>query len=209
MKSLNIVYIDDDIDTGLSRFLATTLKDYKLEVKSLDDPICFTYNEIEFRSSQDYKSLINNNYVSDANIIIIDNRLFIENSRFNNVFTGKEFMLIMKKISPFIETLIITQNNELDGLNVIHKFSGKNCNREQIDEYYKNQLMPKIDFAAESIINFFIIFNELKNSKSIDPVLIDKIHTSLENENVYKDISKNDIDDLITILKDVYNEVTK
>jgi len=100
METLKLLYIDDHPETSLSKYLDK----YK-------SPSCeIEYSDIEFKPDEGYESLINNSDVKSANIIFIDSKLFENRNAIAGKFTGEEFKIILKKYFPFIEVIVITQN---------------------------------------------------------------------------------------------------
>ena len=113
MEEYNLLYIDDDIDSQLSEYLDKDLKN------ALQSDIVLNISEHEFKPAEGYKSLLENPQVATANIILIDSRLFENNSATDGKFSGEEFKIILKKQFPFIEVVVITQNGEDDSVKTI------------------------------------------------------------------------------------------
>lgn len=91
MEEYNLLYIDDDIDSQLSEYLDKDLKN------ALQSDIVLNISEHEFKPAEGYKSLLENPQVATANIILIDSRLFENNSATDGKFSGEEFKIILKK----------------------------------------------------------------------------------------------------------------
>ena len=94
MEEYNLLYIDDDIDSQLSEYLDKDLKN------ALQSDIVLNISEHEFKPAEGYKSLLENPQVATANIILIDSRLFENNSATDGKFSGEEFK-IKKAISIY------------------------------------------------------------------------------------------------------------
>ena len=101
MEILKILYIDDNPEPSLSKYLD------KYKNSSCD----IEYSDIKFNPDEGYESLINNAEVKSANIIFIDSKLFENRTAIAGKFTGEEFKIILKKYFPFIEVIVITQND--------------------------------------------------------------------------------------------------
>ena len=101
MEKYSLVYIDDNPETALTRYLDEEFRSDNYEI------IC---SEIIFKPEDGYESLLSDQRVSSANIILIDSWLFENRTAANFKFTGEEFKLILKKLFPFIEVIVITQN---------------------------------------------------------------------------------------------------
>ena len=191
MCKINIVYIDDRHDEILSRYLGEeyTHPDFEIE-----------HEDVEFDPNKGYESLIQNPSVMHANIIIIDSRLF-ENSTANSKFTGEEFKLILKKYYPFIEVIVITQNDADTTVGTISKYNPNlKCSGS---EYYAKELPPCIDGAIKNITTFRKLANKLNNNDSWEPILKEKIIASMQGTNIYDELTKNDIDNLISAFKEI------
>lgn len=104
-KELNIVYIDDKIETELSAFLERLENEIKYKDYSYK-----TY-EISFQSKEDtYITLLQKEVVKKADIIIIDSRLFDDSSNLEERLSGEEFSLILQNHFSYKKVIIITQN---------------------------------------------------------------------------------------------------
>ncbi len=191
MDKINIVYIDDDDDLILSRYLGEkyTNPDFQIE-----------HEDILFNPNEGYESLIQNPSVMHANIIIIDSRLF-ENSTASSKFTGEEFKLILKKYYPFIEVIVITQNGADAKVGTISKYN-PNTDVSGL-EYYANELPPRINEAIKNIVTFRELASRLESNESWEPIIKEKIIASLQGSNAYDELTKKDIDDLISAFQEI------
>lgn len=196
MEEIRITYIDDNMDLELQKYLDK-------EYKNPDYNIIF--NSKEFNSSVGYEQLINDEKVRNANIIIIDSKLFENNNASNGKFTGEEFKLILKKFFPFIEVIIITQN-QVDGeIEKVPKFNSKeqDCSKKHYDKH----LLPLIDKAIKKIIETRKIFQIMEKNINWEKSLVEKIINSLNGLNEYDELSKTDIDELIKAFKKLEEKV--
>lgn len=196
MEEIRITYVDDNMDLVLQRYLDTEYhnQDYDIILKCK-----------KFDSNFGYEELINDEKVKNANIIIIDSKLFENNNANNGKFTGEEFKLILKKFFPFIEVIIITQN-QIDGeIEKVQKFNSKeqNCSKKHYDEH----LLPLIDKAIKKIIETRKIFQIMKKNINWEKSLVEKIINSLNGLNEYDELSKTDIDELIEAFKKLEEKV--
>ncbi len=191
MNKINIVYIDDDDDVILSKYLGEryTNPDFQIE-----------HEDILFDPNKGYESLIQNPSVMHANIIIIDSRLF-ENSTASSKFTGEEFKLILKKYYPFIEVIVITQNGADAKVGTISKYN-PNTDVSGLD-YYANELPPHIDEAIKNIVTFRELASRLERNESWEPIIKEKIIESLKGSNAYDELTKTDIDNLISAFQEI------
>ena len=186
-EKINLVYIDDDRDEAISAYLEEDYKSDKYDVE---------YYEIEFEGDKGYESLLDSPEVASANVILIDSRLF-ENERIQNKgkFSGEEFRMILRKVFPFIEVLVISQNGENNDYDIIPKY--RSGSSETSKEYYERVLKSKIDESIKRVITFRNISKKLESNKGIEKFLIEKTVDSLNGINDYEDLSKEDIDKLI------------
>lgn len=195
MEEVKIVYIDDDLDASISRYLASKY-DHKLFKKE--------YNEITFSSSEGYDSLINNSLVKEANIVIIDSKLFENDKVDTGKFTGEEFKMILRKVFPFIEVIVITQNELEEDYGTISKY--RSGMPETPQAYYEKKLKQVLDDAIKNILIYRNIADKLKLNEGIDKVLIEKIMNSLDGLAQYDELTTKDIDDIIIAFKELQRD---
>ena len=196
MDTIKMIYIDDSPDISLSKYL-----------DKFRSGLCqFDYSDIEFNSEEGYESLINNTEVRTANIIFIDSKLF-ENRNTNGKFTGEEFKIILKKHLPFIEVIVITQNEVEEEYETIAKYDSRSDKTAQ--EYYDSILPELIDHAVKNIFEYRKIASRMKENTIWEDVMIEKIENSLEGKDVYDELTKTDIDHLIGIFQELQEKVDR
>lgn len=192
MEEINIVYVDDDLDINISEYLNKRYKHQKFKVN---------YEELEFKIEGGYDNLINTKHINEANIILIDSKLFENDQVKTGKFTGEEFKIIFKKIFPFIEVIVITQNDLSDDYGTIPKYkASKNIKPLK---YYDNQLKTKLDNSIRNIEIYRNIANKLKSNEEIDKLLIEKTLSSLDGYANYDELKSSDIDEIISIFKEM------
>ncbi len=195
MEEYSLVYVDDNPDEALSEFLdkAFCSEDYIIK-----------YSEIIFKPEEGYESLISDTRIQSANIIIIDSLLFENRTVTGGKFTGEEFMLILKKLFPFIEVIVITQNeNDLGDLK-LSKYDRNND--ETAAEYYAHVLRKKIDYAVSNIRQFRVLANMVHNNDVWETVLKEEVIDTLEGKNTYN-LTTVDIDNLISAFKKIQESI--
>ncbi|GAA0135161.1 hypothetical protein YSY43_20010 [Paenibacillus sp. YSY-4.3] len=197
-QHINIVYIDDWIDPILNRYLDEFCND--LNARSTYDYV-FKFEEYTFRKEDNYKTLLSNNLINSANIIVIDSWLF-ENKNSNlSKFTGEQFKIILKKVLPFIKTIVISQN-ELDSVSLtIKKF--KSSSSETYKQYYDENLEPVLHKHILSIIEEFEVLEQLTLDEEVDPILVESIQSTIEGIMETTLFEKEDLDELIKLFKEV------
>ena len=203
-KRINIVYIDDNSDEILSQYMT---KGYCATPFQRSDTtqIEKDYAEVRFCGDEGYEALLQNATVKAANVILIDNHLFEERTVGTGRFSGKQFKIIIRKILPYVEVIIITQDETLVGENVIRKFFGRHG--EDANQYYQESLAPCLDQAIKEVLDFEDLADDLRQSTDVGKFLVDKILNSLQGDDSYDALSKSDIDELICSfreLKDAY-----
>ncbi len=191
IKDIKMLYVDDLPDPEISR----CLDEYE------NDRIKINYMEIEFDDTYNYKKLIKEIENNNINLLIIDSALYLE-SESRERFTGEQFKIILKKILPFIETIVISQNKQENDYDIIKKYNKENI-KETIDEYYKDVLNNVITKKINEILMTREILSKFKEEKTIDELLIEKISLSLEGAEVYSELNIKDINKLIEEFKEL------
>lgn len=186
-EKLNLVYIDDDREEAVSRYLA---EEYQNELCDIE------YLEEDFIPESGYEGLLEKETVKTANIIIIDSKLFENDSvKCNGKFSGEEFRMVLRRVFPYIEVLVISQNGENEEYDIIPKY--RSGNASTAEEHYAHVLKDKVDEAIRRVIIFRNISKKLEKNKEIDKVLVEKTVGSLKGIEVYESLKKSDIDKLI------------
>ena len=188
---INLVYIDDERDEAISAYLEDGYRNDKYDVR---------YQEVEFDVQKGYEGLLDLPEVAAANVILIDSKLFENNNvECKGKFSGEEFRMILRKIFPFIEVVVISQNGENRDYEIIPKY--RSGSSETSDKYYERVLKEKIDASIERVITFRNISKKLENNKEIEKFLVEKTMDSLNGINNYDGLTKDDIDNLIDAFK--------
>lgn len=192
-EKINLVYIDDDRDEAISAYLEDAYQNDKYDVE---------YKEIEFEGDKGYERLLDSPEVASANVILIDSRLFENDSiKCKGKFSGEEFRMILRKVFPFIEVLVISQNGMNEDFEIIPKY--RSGSSETSKQYYERVLKDKIDESVKKVITFRNISKKLESNKGIEKFLVEKAVDSLNGINDYEELSKEDIDKLITAFQSI------
>lgn len=199
-KKINIIYIDDNSDEILSQYMTRGYCATPFQ-RSDTTQIAKDYKEIRFCGDEGYEVLLQNATVKAANVILIDNHLFEERTIGTGRFSGKQFKIILRKILPYVEVIIITQDETLASGNVIRKFSGRHG--EDATQYYQENLAPCLDRAIKEVLDFEDLADDLIQSKDVEKLLIDKVLNSLQGDDSYDALSKSDIDNLICSFREI------
>lgn len=192
MEKYSLVYIDDNPETALTRYLDEEFKSDNYEL---------VFSEIIFKPEDGYESLLSDQRVSSANIILIDSWLFENRTATNVKFTGEEFKLILKKLFPFIEVIVITQNETDSEIRKIAKYD--KSFGESASEYYASKLPTMINKAVSDIKQYRILADLVKKNDIWEDVLKDKVIATLKGTNTYDKLTKDDIDSLILAFKEI------
>ncbi len=193
MEKINILYVDDDFQPQLSEYLAR---------KYSEKEMGFSYDELEFTANNTLAELLNNNKITNANIIILDSRLFENTNVGEEKFSGEEVKIILQKYLPFVEILIITQNESVDGYDFIRKFSSS---RTQTDHfvYYDRELRLKIEESIKKIKAYRFVFSKIATSGRFNEAVINKLKDSIDGILAYDELRKSDIDELIKAFREL------
>lgn len=192
MNKFSLVYIDDKPESALTKYLDKEFHsdDYEIEC-----------SEIIFKPTDGYESLLCDARVKSANIILIDSLLFENRTVTDGKFTGEEFKLILKKLFPFIEVIVITQNEtdlEIKKISKYDKSYGKTAS-----EYYSDLLPDILNKAIANIRQYWLLADLVKGNDSWETVLKEKVLATLNGTNTYDELKKADIDHLISAFKEM------
>ena len=199
MREYMLLYIDDEVDPQLSEYLDKGLK------SSFRDEITLQIVEYKFIPTEGYKSLLSNPLVSSANIILIDSRLFEDRSANEGKFSGEEFKIILKKLYPFIEVVVITQNGADDSVQTIAKYD-PSCGKTT-EEYYNGILPGIIQQAIDQVTIYRNLADKFKSNESWEPIMKERIIGSLEGTSVYDSLTTEDIDKLVIAFKELSEKI--
>ena len=195
MDNIQILYIDDLPDTALAKYLDNyTADNCKIE-----------YSDIAFKSEEGYESLINKKEVRSANIIFIDSRLFENRTANMGKFTGEEFKMILKKYFPYIEVIVVTQNEISEDFETIAKYDARSG---MSSEQYYNKVLPiLLERSIRNIREYRKIAVLMENNTSWETFLIEKITNSLKGCVTYDELTKKDIDNIIIAFKELQEKI--
>lgn len=203
MENINIVYVDDNPDIYLNLFLES----YK------EEGIKINYSSIIFEQDDSYKTLLENQVIRDANIVFIDSRLF-ENRGGGSVLSGEEFKLIIKKIFPYIEVIVISQKAIGEDFQTIAKYDLTSyvSNVDEIQksafDFYSREIIPLIKEKIQNVIEFRKILERIQNEKNeIDKYLVENIENSIKGTDEYDQLSSEDLDNVIKAFQSFVSKI--
>ena len=198
INKYSLVYIDDTPEASLTWYLDKEFHsdDYEIEC-----------SEITFKPDEGYESLLANPKVRGANIILVDSWLFENRTATGGKFTGEEFKLILKKLFPFIEVIVITQNDASGEINKIAKYD-KSCG-QTATEYYSSLLPKSINAAVANIKQYWLLSEIVKKNDIWEDVLKDKVFAALTGTSTYDELTKTDIDNLVSAFKEIQESLNE
>lgn len=112
---------------------------------------------------------------------------------------------ILKKYFPFIEVIVITQNEIAPDYETISKYDPK-CGKTPV-EYYDEKLPPILDQCIRNIFEVRKITSELQKNTSWEKVMVEKIVNSVNGQGKFDEFTKNDIDDVIKMFQELQTKV--
>lgn len=196
MEKFNLLYIDDGPDPSLGKYLDKEFKNPEYEI---------IYSEITFNPNDGYEKLIRNPKVQTANIIFVDSRLFENRTVVDGKFSGEEFKIVLRKYYPFIEVIVITQNEADANVGTISKYDSM-CGKTP-SEYYAEYLPSYINGAIRNILIYRHLAKKMDENMNWEITLREKIINALNGIEVYDELSKEDIDKLIVAFKDIQEKL--
>jgi len=192
---INLVYIDDSIDTGISRYIRTTYKNANFAIN---------YRERQFMDTDEYETLLKDDVVISAHIILVDSKLFEDVSATHGKYTGEEFRILLNKLYPFIEVILITQNDTELKCDVVKKYP--NLPLTSSLEYYKQRLSVAIDKSIERVCEARKLVDRMKTNNTVEQYLLEKIDNSINGVEKYDELKVSDVDKLVKAFRDLLQE---
>lgn len=188
-EHIEITYVDDEIDLFLSSYLAT----YKVS------NIKIKYNEITFSQEYDYDYLMKNDDFKNSDIIIIDSRLYENNNTRGNNYTGEVLELLLRVRSPYVEVIVVTQNDVSENSATLKKATGGS----NYEKHYNDNLKPFLDYFVKRVAEYRKIKEKI-NKENFDKFICERIEDFLNHDDVYS-LSSKDIDEIIRHLNKISN----
>jgi hypothetical protein len=201
VERFNIVYIDDQIDIGLSKYFDR--QTYAVDIPDAE----FQYVEVKYKPADGYLSLIKMKEVQEANIIFVDSKLFSDNDAIDQKISGEEFKVILRKFYPYIEVIVITQNGADEDLGTIPKYSALLNSNIDMQDYYEATIPKYIQTAVSNIKQFRRLAEVLGKSQSWEKVMKEKVQAALDGMSQYDSLTADDITNLIAIFKEIQEKI--
>ena len=198
-QMIKIVYIDDLIDNYISNYL------FNYKKKDID---CL-YEEYEIKNTDSYESLIRKNIVESADILIIDSMLFENENVGTKKLSGEDLKLILKKLNPFKEIIVVTQHKEKEDFSNLSKYSRSKYKGMGPKEFFYKKWESILNDSIDKIILNRRILNKIEKDKNLDKYLIEKLNNSMHGINDYNELRKEDIDKLIKSFEEMRKSYEK
>lgn len=192
MQLINMLYVDDKIDLFVSKYLS----EYS------NDKARYEYLELKFESNYSYENLINSEEIQKSDILFLDSMLFENSTVMENKISGEELGLIIKKIFPFKEIIVITQYQEKMEYSTLKKYnsSAYNCDPNL---FFNENWDNVIEKATENIILNRNILKNISSKKYVEKFLFEKMENSINGVLDYDNLTKDDIDNLINAFEEM------
>ena len=186
---VEVVYVDDEPQRILSRYL-----------DSLQNSEGFNFCEFVY-TKEKVNSLIEEEKISKADIIIMDDKLYRETSSSNRL-TGSEFKALINLVFPYKKIIIISQYKPIaedsDYVEKYHYQDGRDESDDAIWKYYERRLLPVLKKKLIDVRATYQVISNLKRNKEVDKLIVDDATANLSGEKcVYGKLTSEDIDSLV------------
>ncbi|MEG0256091.1 Mu-like prophage major head subunit gpT family protein [Vagococcus sp.] len=193
-ETVKICYVDDNQDLVLSEYL--------MGFSEQESNVLYDYTEHRFTRKDNYQTLLDNESLNEADIVVIDSWLFNSSEFQGEKLTGEQFKIVLRKIFPYKKTIVISQNQISDDSLTISKYRTSNVEQKS-NEYYDEILKPLLEKYTKECIEERYLINTIAHSGTIDSVLVSKIEKNVEGLNDDTLIKKADLDKLIDLFQEV------
>ena len=195
METVKLLYVDDNADAYISQYL---YEEYRCEGVNVE------YLQRPFEAEDTYESLLSDNDVHVADIIIIDSLLFENANLSNQKLTGEEFEIILRKVFPFKEVIVVTQNDIDEAYRVIKKFD--TSSGEASKAFFEKEWKPILDKAVERVKLCRKLLKRIEEKNYVEQYFFEEIQQSLQGEIGYDKLTVADVDRLIAAFEGVKRE---
>lgn len=195
METIKILYIDDNTDPYISQYLYDEYGYLGINVE---------YLQRTFEAEDTYESLLSDKDVCSADIIIIDSLLFENANLSNQKLAGEEFEIILRKVFPFKEVIVVTQNDVDEEYRVIKKFDTSSC--QSSNNFFEKEWKPVLDKAVERVKLCRKLLKRIEEKNYVERYFFEEIQQSLQGESGYDKLTVADIDRLIVAFEELKKE---
>ncbi|WP_455938547.1 hypothetical protein [Gemella morbillorum] len=169
------------------------------------DDVTYNYTEFRFEIEHSYVNLLEHKDVQNADILFLDSMLFENRNVGDNKISGEELGLIIKKIFPFKEIIVITQYQEKIGYSALRKYNSSTYPCGDSTSFFRNNWEKEIVKATKNITLNRNILNNISSKHYVEKYLFEKMENSINGTSNYDDLTKEDVDSLI----DAFEEMRK
>ena len=195
-KQLTLLYIDDSPDPWLSKYLANyAVEDHDFLKRS---KYSLVYKEYQFDSSIDPNDFLHQTEVCQADVYIIDSRLFENRTELekHKRYKGEELELLLRKLRPFTEVIIVSQKSILSNQDIVAKYSVKSdADFNNCKTFYDREL--KLDDKILSVIGTQSALREFVSNEVWSSSLRKRMQESADFVPNYDELTPADIDKLV------------
>ena len=195
METIKMLYIDDNADAYISQYL---YEEYKCSGVKIE------YLQRSFEAMDTYESLLSDKDVHSADIIIIDSVLFENANLSNQKLTGEEFEIIIRKVFPFKEVVVVTQNDIDEEYKVIKKFD--TSSGDDSKEFFEREWKPILDNAIERVKLCRKLLKRIEEKNYVEKYFFEEIQQSLQGQSGYDNLTVADVDRLIVAFEGIRRE---
>lgn len=205
-EKITLMYVDDRRDMELSHFLDSdeVKNEISRSFSNLKDSISFCVIEYHFSKDDNLESLVKEIKEKRANIVLIDSKLY-EDSDVQYKISGEVIKIFIKHYFPYVEVIVIS-SKEIDENCMTLRKSDKTLPLE-IAQEYKETLLPKIVESIHSIHENQFINELMVENQVFEKFVSDRITASIDFNDDYSSLKKEDIDELIKAFKDVQRKI--
>ena len=187
-----MLYVDDKIDLYVSEYLNS----YS------NDKAKYKYSELKFENKYSYEDLLENDEIQKADILFLDSMLFENGNVEDSKISGEELGLIIKKIFPFKEIIVITQYQDKMGYSALKKYNSNTYTCEA-DSFFQRNWDKEIVNATQNIILNRNILKNISMKNYVEKFLFEKMENSIYGISNYDNLTKIDIDILIKAFEEM------
>jgi len=192
MELITMLYVDDKIDLYVSKYLNSYSND-KADYK---------YSELKFENKYSYEDLLENNEIQKADILFLDSMLFENGNVQDNKISGEELGLIIKKIFPFKEIIVITQYQDKMEYSTLKKYNSNTYDCDE-DSFFQDNWNKEIVNATKNIILNRNILKNISSKRYVEKYLFEKMENSINGLSNYDNLTTADIDSLIKAFEEM------
>ena len=157
---------------------------------------------MKFENKYSYEDLLENNEIQKADILFLDSMLFENGNVQDNKISGEVLGLIIKKIFPFKEILVITKYQDKMEYSTLKKYNSNTYDCDG-DSFFQNNWNEEIVNATKNIILNRNILKNISSKRYVEKYLFEKMENSINGLSNYDNLTKADIDSLIKAFEEM------